>query len=99
MGVWAGFRGRAIVKCPYAGKNSSSPAEFLRGFPIFDTFGVFGGIPPAALAGLRACIYSAEKMIQVGADAWNPEAGILGLHIGKDNLKKIEQILTNEKYC
>ena len=35
---------------------------------------------------------------QVGADAWNPEAGILGLNIGKDNLKNIEQILTNQKY-
>ena len=27
-------------------------------------------------------------LLQVGANAWNPEAGILGLHIRRDNLKK-----------
>ena len=42
---------------------------------------------------------SEQPKKQVGADAWNPEAGILGLHMRKDNLQKIEQILINEKYC
>ena len=39
-----------------------------------------------------------KKLSPFCAYAWNPEAGILGLNIDKDDLKNIEQILTNQKY-